>query len=82
MAPTRKFDLLSGKLREIGEIRFKADKQYRILVFFGPGRSEFTMLIGCNKKGNVYDPRNSLETAFERMVNVKADGRMSRVYDR
>jgi hypothetical protein len=75
------FDLLSGKMRELGEIRFKVDKQYRILGFFGPNASEFTMLIGASKKGSNYDPRNALETALERMGQVKADGRRSRVFD-
>jgi hypothetical protein len=31
------FDLLSGKMRVLGEIRLKADKQYRILGFLVPG---------------------------------------------
>src|SRR5205807_6402922 len=39
------FDLLSGKFRDIGEIRLKVDKQYRILGFFGPARADFTLLI-------------------------------------
>ncbi len=75
------FDLLSGKMRDIGEIRFKVDKQYRILGFFGPARSDFTLLIGASKKGNNYDPRNAVETALERMKQVKADGRRNRVCD-
>ena len=75
------FDLLSGKLREIGEIRLKVDKQYRILGFFGPSRSDFTLLIGASKKGNQYDPRNALETALDRMTQVKVDGRRCRVCD-
>jgi len=73
------FDLLSGKMREIGEIRFKVDKHYRMLGFFGPARSDFTLLVGASKKGNNYDPRNALETAVDRMKEVKADGRFSRV---
>ena len=58
------FDLLSGKMREIGEIRFKVDRQYRILGFFGPSRSDFTLLVGASKKGNNYNPRNALKTAL------------------
>jgi hypothetical protein len=39
------FDMLSGRMREIGEIRFYAERtQYRILGFFGPRRAEFTLL--------------------------------------
>jgi hypothetical protein len=75
------FDLLSGKLREIGEIRFKVDKQYRILGFFGPNKSDFTLLVGSSKKGRNYDPRNALETALDRMAQVKSNGRLSRVCD-
>jgi hypothetical protein len=75
------FDLLSGKLREIGEIRLKVDKQYRILGFFGPRQSEFTLLIGASKKGSNYNPRGALDTALERMDQVRADGRYSRVCD-
>jgi hypothetical protein len=69
------FDLLSGKMRSIGEIRLKVDKQYRILGFFGPGRSDFTMVIGSSKKGRNYDPKRTLETALDRMTHVMADGR-------
>jgi hypothetical protein len=72
------FDLLSGKMREIGEIRLKVDKQYRILGFFGPSRSEFTLLLAASKKGKTYDPVSALETALERMAQVKSDGRRSR----
>ncbi|MEY9886351.1 type II toxin-antitoxin system RelE/ParE family toxin [Bradyrhizobium sp. USDA 329] len=75
------FDLLSGKMREVGEIRFKVDKQYRILGFFGPNTSEFTMLIGASKKGSNYDPRNALETALDRMDQVKKDKGRSHVFD-
>jgi len=75
------FDLLSGKLRSIGEIRLKVDKQYRILGFFGPGRSDFTMLIGSSKKGKNYDPTNTMETALDRMAHVIADGRRCCVCD-
>jgi len=72
------FDLLSGSMREVGEIRFKVDKQYRILGFFGPARAEFTLLIGASKKGKTYDPVGTLETALKRMSNVKSEGRYSR----
>jgi hypothetical protein len=75
------FDLLSGKLRSIGEIRFKVDKQYRVLGFFGPARSDFTMLIGCSKKGSSYDPISACETALERMTQVQSDGSRCCVWD-
>jgi hypothetical protein len=75
------FDLLSGKLRVLGEIRLKVDKQYRIFGFFGPGQSEFTMLVGASKKVKNYDPPNALDTALNRRAEVLADGRRSRVCD-
>jgi hypothetical protein len=75
------FDLLSGKMRGIGEIRLKVDKQYRILGFFGPNKSDFTMLIGSNKKGKIYDPAGTLETARDRMTQVIVDGRRCCVCD-
>jgi hypothetical protein len=75
------FDLLTGKMREIGEIRFKVDKQYRILGFFGPGRADFTLLVGASKKGATYDPPGALETALRRMSEVKANGSHSRACD-
>lgn len=68
------FDLLSGKHRVLGEIRFKVDKQYRVFGFFGPGQSEFTMLIGASKKGKNYDPRSALDTALSRWSDVLKDG--------
>jgi Phage derived protein Gp49-like (DUF891) len=73
------FDLLSGKLRGLGELRFKVDKQYRVFGFFGPRQADFTMLIGASKKAKNYDPRNALETALSRRAEVLADGRRCRV---
>ena len=69
------FDLLSGKMREIGEIRFKSDrKQFRILGFFGPSKFDFTLLVGASKKGATYDPKSALETALQRRADVLANG--------
>lgn len=76
------FDLLSGKMRDIGELRFKADrKQYRILGFFGPLQSEFTLLIGASKKGSQYDPKDALETALKRKNEIIKDGTRGHVFD-
>lgn len=75
------FDLLSGKFRAIGEIRLKVDKQYRILGSFGPGHGEFTLLVGSNKKGRNYDPPNAMDTALDRLGQMKANGSRSRVCD-
>ena len=76
------FDLLSGKFREVGEIRLKVDKkQFAFWGFFGPGRSDFTLLVGSIKKGKNYDPKGALQTALDRMTQVKADRSRSRVCD-
>jgi hypothetical protein len=76
------FDQLSGKMRELGEIRFKANRvQYRILGFHGPRRSEFTLLVAAKKKGRVYDPKSALETALSRKAEVEAEGGRARVCD-
>lgn len=75
------FDQLSGQMRQIGEIRFKVDKQYRVLGFFGPNRWDFTMVIGCTKKGSVYDPPSALSTALERRDQVLSDGERCCVWD-
>jgi hypothetical protein len=76
------FDLLSGKLREIGEIRFKADrKQIRILGFFGPDPAQFTLLVGSSKKGKQYDPKEALETALRRKSEIDADRTRAHVFN-
>jgi hypothetical protein len=69
------FDLLSGKMRGIGEVRFQANRvQHRILGFFGPANAEFTLLIAASKKGRSYNPRDALDTAVKRRAEVLADG--------
>jgi hypothetical protein len=67
------FDLLSGKFRDIGELRFKAQKiVFRPFGFFGPQRQEFTFLVGATKKGQVYDPKSAKETALTRMREIQS----------
>lgn len=75
------FDVLSGdQYKGMGEIRFNAkDKTYRVFGFFGPDRSQFTLLIGCEKKGGNLDPRNALETAAKRKKMVERD--KERIYE-
>lgn len=68
------FAPLRGKYRELCELRFKANNlQHRVFGFFGPSQQEFTMLIGTTKKGRKYTPRNALDTALNRMNEVKND---------
>ena len=58
-------------VKEIYEIRFKADKvEMRPLGFFGPGEKEFTVLIWAEKKENVYDPPNAIKTAESRRKEI------------
>ena len=76
------FDKLSGKYAKLGELRFEVrNVQYRPFGFFGPGRAEFTLLIGAIKKGKKYDPLSACETALKRMRQVLADQGRSHVYE-
>lgn len=51
----------------LGEIRFTSErKQHRVIGFYGPSPREFTMLIGCIHKQNIYNPPNALDTAARR----------------
>ena len=69
------FDALHGKkYRGIAELRFKADKiQYRPLGCHGPERRQFTLLIGCEKKGPIYRPASARETAVARRQDLSAN---------
>ena len=56
------------------EIRFKAhNNATRAIGFFGPGPQEFTILIICNHKGNVYKPAHAIETAASRRKQIHAE---------
>lgn len=60
------FDKLTGyeKLHEI-RVEF-SNVQYRVIGCYGPGRKEFTMLIGAVEKGNKLEPREALSIAEKR----------------
>lgn len=61
------FKLLKGKHQKLGEIRFKTlNVQYRPVGCFGPGQREFTILVGCIKKQNVYQPPDAFDLALKR----------------
>ena len=52
---------------DLYEVRFKAHRTaMRAVGFFGPSDGEFTILILCNHKDNVYKPANALDTAAAR----------------
>jgi hypothetical protein len=76
------FDQLAGRYRDLGELRFKVGNvQYRPLGFFGPARADFTLLVGASKKGSAYDPRDAVETARRRRLEVLTDPDRSRICD-
>ena len=65
------FDRLSGKYRELGKLRFKADRiQQRPLGFFGPEKNEFTLLVWATERDGDYHPPDVRETALKRMKEV------------
>lgn len=52
---------------DLYEIRFKAHRNaMRAVGFFDPDAGEFTILILCNHKDNVYKPASALDTAAAR----------------
>ena len=54
------------------EIVFKtAGIQHRMIGFFGPEQKQFTLLIGCMHKQNIYQPPQAIETAIERKKKVE-----------
>jgi len=54
--------------------------QYRPLGCFGPGRHEFTLLIGAREKGGRLEPINAVEIAKKRRDLVFKDERYSDEY--
>ena len=67
----------ASKLRgysKLWEIRFENMRvQYRPLGFFGPGRKEFTILIGAYERDGKFDPLNAPKIAEKLMVKVLND---------
>jgi hypothetical protein len=56
----------------LGEIRFTSErKQHRVVGFYGPRQQQFTMLIGCTHKQNIYNPPNALDTAARRKREIE-----------
>jgi hypothetical protein len=53
------------------EIVLKGKVQHRLLGFCWPDRLHFTILLPCTHKGIVYDPKNALVTARERMRELR-----------
>ena len=63
----KEFKMLHGKHSGLGEIRFKSGNvQYRAVGFFGPGRGDFTLLVGCEKRQRVFRPADAFDLALRR----------------
>ena len=77
------FKLLRGKsYAGLGEFRFKsAGKQHRVIGFYGPGQKQFTLLIGCTHKQNIYSPPRALETAARRKREVESGTAGVQIHD-
>ncbi|MGB8661070.1 MAG: hypothetical protein WCD34_11650, partial [Candidatus Acidiferrum sp.] len=63
------FKYLKGKPKEerIWQLDFRADKrQYRLLGVFGSIRKQAVLILGCYHKGDLYTPKEALETACKR----------------
>jgi hypothetical protein len=72
------FDRLSGKYRDLGKLRFKADKvQHRPLGFFGPGKNEFTLLIWATERDGKFYPPSVRNTALKRMRLARTEPKHS-----
>lgn len=60
-------------VKDLYEIRFKANGvQHRPLGFFGPGPSEFTILILATHKDDVYKPSSAIDTAAQRRKAIQS----------
>ena len=70
---TRVAKKLTGQ-PDLWEIIAFVDKiQWRIIGFFGTGAGEFTLLVGCLKKGQKLDPPSTLDTAQDRKIDVQGN---------
>ncbi len=55
-----------AKKHHLWELRFTADKAYRVIGFFADARKRAILLIGCCHKQNVYTPPDAINTAINR----------------
>jgi len=72
----REFKKLTGKTnrkhRGLSELRFKAgNKQHRVIGYHGPAAGQYSLLIGCNHKGRIYDPPEALDSAARRRNEIQ-----------
>ena len=62
------------KLKDFAILEIKLDankKEHRPLGYFGPGKSEFTILEWATHKQDIYDPHNAIKTANARRTLVE-----------
>ena len=73
------------EFRDFFEIRFKANKtQQRPIGYFGPGETDFTILVWAIEKGNKLKPETWCEKANRRrkeIVNDKAKAKILKFED-
>jgi hypothetical protein len=55
----------------IYEIRIRGKIQWRLAGYFSPNK-EFTIVLICNHKQNVYNPRNAKKTAVKRRKQIES----------
>ena len=68
------FKYLQGKPKaeRIWQLDFRADKrQYRLLGVFGSIRKQAVLILGCYHKGDVYTPKEALNTACKRAKELR-----------
>jgi len=72
------FRPLRGKnFKGLGELRFRIEKKHHRVIGFASKQDEYVLLIGCFHKGDVYNPRDALETAIKRKKLVESgEGRI------
>ncbi len=54
----------------IYEIRIRGNVQWRLAGYFGPGQKEFTIVLACTHKQQIYDPPDAKETAVKRKKQI------------
>jgi hypothetical protein len=70
-----KFKHLKGKYAGLGEVRLQGDVQWRIFGFRRTHQNvrEFVVTHTGSHKGNVYQPKDVLDTALKRVEEAKVD---------
>lgn len=62
---------IAGK-KKLHEVRYKANRRAtRALGFFSPGDNLFTITLICYHKGNVYTPKDAIDTAARRAAEIQ-----------